>query len=244
MFTCKLPSLWVSCRGRRPWRVRRVCHSWLCHSEGAWAGADHRGSWSSDLPDLSGICSHHLAPRGSGHRSHSGPQNTNSSWECWESLESHLSVSLHQLLSNVTLRRCHLSTNAHDNNLGTGSKLCIKSLKTVSGYSWYCSDSRTIAGLTLITVRRTPSLRAHWAPTLNLSNSLCLSLSGLRGSLLLHRIDQRLTAPTSEAPPGSSARQIRAQNSWPHYALSPISRPSAQEIVRCLLPVPKKRKIH
>ena len=50
-------------------------------------------------------------------------------------LESHLSVSLHQLLSNVTLRRCHLSTNAHDNNLGTTSKLCIKSLKTVSGYS-------------------------------------------------------------------------------------------------------------
>ena len=52
-----------------------------------------------------------------------------------ESVESHLSVSLHQLLSNVTLRRCHLSTNAHDNNLGTASKLCIKSLKTVSGYS-------------------------------------------------------------------------------------------------------------
>ena len=160
---------------------------------------------------------------------------------------SHLSASLHPLLSNVTLGRCHWSTIAHSNNLGTASKLCIKSLKTVLVYSRYwrhlaVTVSRTMQ--TLITVRLSPSLSAHWAPTLNLSNSLRLSLSGLRGSLLLHRIDQRITAPTSEAPPGSSARPIRAQYSRPHSALSPVSRPSAREIVPCLLPVSKMRKIH
>ena len=121
----------------RPWRGRRGCHSWCHWAVGAWAGADHRGTWSSGRPGLWGTCSHPRAPPGSGHRNQTGPRNTNSWWECDQSLV---------CLTSSTWVKCH-STLLSLALMHTGKslihwqmsplKLCIKSLKAVSGYSWY-----------------------------------------------------------------------------------------------------------